>query len=142
MINDVHTANGKSVTDVLQDFRNEFSTFVATRFQMLQEEMKQKATAMKAALPMVVIGIVFLLTAWFALTAALVVVIANAFPNNPWAYAISSAIVGVLYLIIGGICAIMGKNMLTKQGLKPEKTIRVLQEDKIWLQTESARLQA
>lgn len=142
MINDVHTANGKSVTDVLQDFKNEFSTFVATRFQMLQEEMKQKATAMKAALPMVVIGIVFLLTAWFALTAALVVVIANAFPNNPWAYAISSAIVGVLYLIIGGICAIMGKNMLTKQGLKPEKTIRVLQEDKIWLQTESARLQA
>ena len=142
MINDVHTANGKSVTGFLQEFKNEFSTFVATRFQMLQEEMKQKATAMTSALPIILVGVVFLLTAWFALTAALVVVIANAFPNNPWAYAISFAIVGVLYLIIGGICALLGKNMLTKQGLKPEKTIRVLQEDKIWLQTESARLQA
>lgn len=142
MINDVHTASGKNVTEVLQDFKNEFSTFVATRFQMLQEEMKQKATAMKAALPMVAIGVVFLLTAWFLLTGALVVVIVNAFPNNPWAYAISFAIVGALYLIIGGIVAVTGKNKLTKPGLRPEKTIRVLQEDKIWLQTESTRLQA
>lgn len=142
MINDVHTANGKTVTEVLQDFKNEFSTFLATRFQMLQEEMKQKATAMKSALPIIAIGLVFLLTAWFALTAALVVVIANAFPNNPWAYAISFAIVGVLYLVIGGIAGLVGKNMLTKPGIKPEKTIRVLQEDKIWIQTEATRLQA
>lgn len=142
MINDVHTANGKTVSEVLHEFKNEFSTFLSTRFQMLQEEMKQKATAIKSALPMIVIGLVFLLTAWLLITAALVVVIATAFANNPWAYAISFAIVGVLYVLIGGIMALVGKNMLTKPGLKPEKTMRVLQQDKVWLQTEATRIQA
>ena len=142
MINDVHSANGKTIPQVLQDFKNEISTFLSTRFQLLQEEMSVKATAIKASLPMIVVGVLFLVTAWFLFTAAIVVVIANAFPNNPWAYAISFAIVAVLYGIIGGICALMGKNMLTKQGLKPEKTIRVLQEDKLWLQTEATRIQA
>jgi uncharacterized membrane protein YqjE len=142
MINDVHTANGKTITEVLQDFKNEISTFLSTRFQLLQEEMSVKAAAIKASLPMIIVGALFLITAWFALTAGIVVVIANAFPGNPWAYAISFAIVAVLYAIIGGIAALMGKSALTKQGLKPEKTIRVLQEDKIWLQTETTRLQA
>ena len=142
MINDVHAVNGKTITEVLQDFKNEIGTFLSTRFQLLQEEMSAKATAIKASLPMIVVGALFLATAWFLFTAAIVVVVANAFPNNPWAYAISSAIVAVLYAVIGGITAVMGKNRLTRQGLKPEKTIRVLQEDKIWLQTESTRLQA
>lgn len=142
MINDVHTANGKTVTEVLQDFKSEISTFLSTRFQLLQEELSVKATAIKAALPMMVVGALFLVSAWFLFTAAIVVLIANAFPGNPWAYAISFAIVAVLYAIIGGITAFVGKSLLTKQGLKPEKTIRVLQEDKIWLQTEATRLQA
>jgi VIT1/CCC1 family predicted Fe2+/Mn2+ transporter len=142
MINDVHAANGKTIPEVLQDFKNEISLFLSTRFQLLQEELSLKATAIKASLPMIVVGLLFLATAWFLFTAAIVVVIANAFPNNPWAYAISFAIVAVLYAIIGGIAAFVGKNMLTKQGLKPEKTIRVLQEDKLWLQTEATRLQA
>jgi hypothetical protein len=142
MINDVHAANGKTIPAVLQDFKNEISTFLSTRFQLLQEEMSVKATAIKASLPMIIVGVLFLVTAWFLFTAGIVVVIANAFPNNPWAYAISFGIVAVLYGLIGGICALMGKSMLTKQSLKPEKTIRVLQEDKLWLQTEATRLQA
>lgn len=142
MINDVHTVNGKTITEVLQDFKNEIGTFLSTRFQLLQEEMSAKGTAIKASLPMIVVGALFLATAWFLFTAAIVVVIANAFPSNPWAYAISCAMVAVLYAVIGGIAASMGMGRLTKQGLKPEKTIRVLQEDKIWLQTESTRLQA
>ena len=142
MINDVHTSNGKNIADVLHDFKNEFSTFVATRVQMFQEEMKIKATAIKAALPMLVIGLAFLAMAWVLFTGAVVCAIAVAMPNNPWAYAISFAIVMVFYAIIGGMMALMGKNALSKQSLKPEKTIRVLQEDKVWIQTEASRVQA
>ncbi|HEY3928336.1 MAG TPA: phage holin family protein [Candidatus Koribacter sp.] len=142
MINDVQTENGKNIADVLHDFKNEFSTFVVTRVQMLQEEMKIKATAIKAALPMLIAGIAFLAMAWLLFTAAVVCAIAVAMPNNPWSYAISFAIVMAFYAILGALLAIMGKNALSKQGLKPEKTIRVLEEDKIWLQTEATRIQA
>lgn len=142
MINDVHTTNGKTIPEVLSEFKNEFSTFVATRLQMLQEEMKQKATTWKAAIPMIVVGALFLLTAWFAVTGAIVVAIAVAMPNNPWAYVISFGCVFVLYGILGGMLAIMGKNALTREGVKPEKTMRVLQQDKVWLQSEATRLQA
>src|ERR1019366_6076934 len=136
MINDVHTTNGKSIADVLHDCKNEFSTFVSTRLQLLQEEMSQKATAFKAALPSIIIGLVFLLTAWFALTGAIVAAIVVLLAGNPWALAIAFGAVAVLYGILGLILAMMGKKAITKASLKPEKTIRVLQEDKVWLQTE------
>jgi protein-S-isoprenylcysteine O-methyltransferase Ste14 len=142
MINDVHTNNGKSIAAVLQDFKAEFSTFIATRIQMLQEEMKQKSTAFKAAIPSIVIGVVFLLTAWFALTGGIIAVVAIALAANPWAVPIAFGAVTVLYGLIGLILALMGKKALSKASLKPEKTIRVLQDDKAWLQTEATRLQA
>lgn len=142
MINDVHTNNGKSITTVLQEFKAEFSTFIATRIQMLQEEMKQKSTAFKAAIPSIVIGVVFLLTAWFALTGGIIAVVAIALAGNPWAVPIAFGAVTVLYGLIGLILALMGKKALSKASLKPEKTIRVLQDDKAWLQTEATRLQA
>jgi hypothetical protein len=142
MINDVHTSNGKNISDVLHEFKHEFRTFVTTRAQLLREEMRQKLSAIKSALPMVVIGAVLLMTAWFLITAALVTVIATAMEGIPWAYPIAFGIVAVLYLIVGGILAMMGVSALRKQGLKPEKTIRVLREDKVWLQTETSRLQA
>lgn len=142
MINDVHTANGKSISDVLHDFKNEFSIFVATRLQLLQEEMSQKATAIKAALPMMIVGLVFLLTTLFLFTGALVALIAVLLAGNRWAYVISFAAVGVVYGILGAILAMIGKSALAKQGVKPEKTIRVLQDDKVWLKTETTRLQA
>ncbi len=146
MINDVHTANGKNLTDVLHDFKNEFITFAETRLQLLQQEMREKTAAIKAALPTVVIGLVFLLTAWFLITAAIVTVVATlvagAMPGSPWIYPIAFGAVAVLYLLIGGILAAVGSKALSKQGLRPEKTIRVLQEDKLWLQSESSRIQA
>lgn len=142
MINDVHTNNGKSIAAVLQDFKAEFSTFIATRIQMLQEEMKQKSTAFKAAIPSIVIGVVFLLTAWFALTGGIIAVVAIALAGNPWAVPIAFGAVTVLYGLIGLILTLMGKKALSKASLKPEKTIRVLQDDKAWLQTEATRLQA
>lgn len=142
MINDVHTNNGKSIAAVLQDFRVETIDLVATRIQMLQEEMKQKSTAFKAAIPSLVVGLVFLLTAWFALTGGIIAAVAIALAGNPWAVPIAFGAVTILYGLIGLILALMGKKALSKASLKPEKTIRVLQDDKAWLQNEATRLQA
>ncbi len=140
MINEVHTATGKNIADVLREFKNEIITLVATRFEMLREEMKAKTTVMLTAVPMLVIGVMFLLAALLTLTGAIVVVIAAAFPGNPWAYAISFAIVTALYAIVGGMMLLMGKNALSKQSLMPEKTMQVLHQDRIWLEGESRRV--
>lgn len=142
MINDVHTNNGKSIADVLHEFKNEFSTFVATRLQMLQEEMKQKASAFKSALPLIVIGVLFLATAWFLFTGAIVAAIVIGLPGNPWAYVIAFGAVALVYGIVGLVLAMMGKSAFSKASFKPEKTMRVLQDDKVWLQTEATRIQA
>ena len=146
MINDVHTANGKTIVDLLHDFKSEFAHFVETRMQLFQEEMRQKGTAIRAALPLVIVGAVFLLTAWFLITGLIVAVVATfvagAMPDSPWIYPIALGSVAVLYLIIGAALAMAGKSALKKHGLKPEKTIRVLQEDKVWLQQETSRIQA
>lgn len=142
MINDVHTTTGKTVVDVMHDFRNEIVDFIATRAEMLQEELSLKASAIGKAIPMLVVGALFLLTAWFLITGAIIVVIAAALAGNPWAYAISFASVAVLYAVIGGMIALTGRNALKKNNVKPEKTIRVLQEDKVWIQAEASRLQA
>ena len=142
MINDVHTTSGKTLADVLRDFKIETVTFVATRAQLLQEELRQKVADWKASIPAIVIGSVLLLTAWFLATAAIVVALAAAFPGNPWAYVISFAIVASLYGIIGGIVTSRGAKALSKRNLMPEKTIRVLQEDKVWLESQTTRLSA
>ena len=146
MINDVHTANGKNIVDLLHDFKSEFAHFVETRAQLFQEEMRQKGTAIRAAMPLIVVGVVLLLTAWLLVTGLIVVVVAafvtGAMPNSPWIYPIALGSVALLYLLIGSALAIAGKNALKKHGLKPEKTIQVLQEDKVWLQRETSRMQA
>lgn len=142
MINEIHTLNGKTVGEVLHEFKNEFREFSNTRVKLFQEEMRRKMTIIKASIPAVVIGALFLLTAWFLFTACLVTLVAQAFQGNPWAYPIAFGCVFVLYALIGGATALAGWKGLSKESLKPEKTIKVLQDDKLWFQTEAKRVQA
>jgi hypothetical protein len=44
--------------------------------------------------------------------------------------------VGLVYAIIGGGALMFGYQNIRKSGLVPERTIKVLKEDKIWLQNE------
>jgi len=140
MINEIHTRNGRSVAEVLNDFKNEIHRAALTRGQLFLEEMKQKMEAIKASIPMIAVGGIFLVTAWFLFTGALVTVIATALAGNPWAYPIAFACVMALYGLVGGILAMVGVNALRKNNLTPEKTIRVLKDDGILLETEARRV--
>ena len=140
MINEIHTLNGRSVAEVLQDFKREIHRAALTRGQLFLEEMKQKLAAIKASIPMIAIGAVFLVTAWFLLTGVIVTAIAAALAGNPWAYTIAFACVMALYGMIGGILAVIGTNALRKSNLTPERTIRVLKDDGILLETEARRI--
>lgn len=130
----------KSVAEVISDLKVEVQEFISTRVAMLRAEMQENLRTFKLAAPTLIIGLVLLWTAWLLLTGFLVAVIGIAFQPNPWAYVFSLLIVGVGYLILGGMAAMGAWKRMTEKGLKPKRTIHVLQQDKLWIQAEKAQL--
>ena len=131
MIND-NVQNGRSVQSTLQDIKNELKEFVQTRFDILKNEMQQKISAVKAALPMAVVAVLMLATAWFLLTGAIVAAIALAL-GWPAAF----AIVAGGYLIFGVLVGWLAYKEVTAQSMKPERTLQVLKQDQIWIEQEA-----
>lgn len=136
MINgNVH--NGKSIADVLSDFKEELKDFANTRYQMLRAELAEKAGAMKAAIPALVVALVLGWIGLFLLTGFLVSLIAMAFQGSAWAYPLAFAIVAVIYLLAAGAAGAYGYRTIKSAGMAPERTMRVLKQDQVWLQTEA-----
>ena len=99
--------------------------------------MQEKFAAVSAALPAIAVGAVLALFAAIFLSVALVAVIAMALGGGAGAWAGAFAIVGAVYLLFGGLAIGYGVNELKMRGLKPERTLRVLKQDQIWLQNET-----
>jgi uncharacterized membrane protein YqjE len=133
------TTNGysKSLPELIAELKGELRDFIATRVAMLQAEMRENLKSLKLAVPGLLMGLVLLWTAWLVLTAFLVTIIAHAFTPQPWAYVVAFLIVGVLYALFGGFAAMSAWKQIKQRGLKPGRTIRVLKEDRIWIQAES-----
>jgi hypothetical protein len=129
--------DARTITGTMNAAKEEFKQFAETRLAMLQAEMKEKLTAMKASLPMLVIGGAVALTSFLVLTAALICVLWTVFTPSPYAPFLACVIVGVAYALVGFGALFLGYNRLTEKGLIPERTIKVLKEDKVWLQNEA-----
>jgi VIT1/CCC1 family predicted Fe2+/Mn2+ transporter len=129
--------NGRTVAEVLNEFKVELKDFAATRGQMLRAEMQEKVGAWKAAIPTMAVGAVLLLFALLVFTAGLVEVIALAFSGQPWAMAASCFIVFAIYALLGAVLALYGWRKAKEPGLAPERTLKVLKQDQIWLQHEA-----
>lgn len=134
-------ANGytKSLPEVVNDLRAELKDFVATRLSIFRVEMREKLSSLKAAMPALIVGAVLLLMAWMLFTGFLLTAIALAF-GTPWGWAWAFLIVAACYAFLGGMLAAAGRAKLRKANLVPERTIRVLKQDEVWLQSE-ARIQ-
>lgn len=132
----MNNENGKSLQEVMHELKNEVIQFFGTRVAMFSAEMSEKGRSLKMAAPSMAIGSVLLLTAWFLLSACLVALVAMAF-SAPWNYAIALAIVGIVYLLMGAWIAYMGWKRLKDTSLVPERTVRTLKEDQVWLQAEA-----
>ena len=128
---------GKTLPEVVTELKEEVKEFAATRLGMLRAELKEKLQTIKLATPTLVMGFGLLVTAWMVLTGCLICLIAKAFEGTGWQWVIAFGIVGVLYAGFGAIAATFGWKALKESGVKPERTIRVLKQDQIWLQTEA-----
>ena len=136
-INEMTNGNLKHLQDVVADLKEEAKEFVNTRVAIFMAEIREKVQTVKMAAPLLIAGLLLLLTAWFLFTGFLVAIIAQAFLPSSWAYLISLVIVAVVYAIAGGGTAMFAVKAMSKNGVKPERTIHVLQQDRIWLQTEA-----
>lgn len=129
----INTINGRTLASVIAELKDEFKEFVNTRLAMLASELKDKVSAWKVALPTILIGLVLLGTCWLLVTGALVAAIYVAFAGNPFAAAIALFIMAVAYGIGGGIAVLFAVRELRESGVLPQRTIRVLKDDQIWI---------
>lgn len=129
--------NGRSMAEVLNEFKEELKDFATTRIQMLRSELNDKIGAWKMGAPVLIVGLVLMWLSLMLITACMVCVIALAFGGQMWAYAASFAIVFVIFLAAGAMCVAYGIRKIKAGGLAPERTMRVLNQDKVWLQTEA-----
>jgi uncharacterized membrane protein YqjE len=126
----------RNIAELFSNFKEELKDFINTRVQMLRAEMAEKTSAIKAAIPAIVIGAALLLVSLFVFTGLLIAVIGQAI-HNSWAYPIAFAVVFVVYALIGAAMAAYGVRTVKKGGMAPERTLRVLKQDQVWLQTEA-----
>jgi len=124
--------NGKSLAAVVAELKNDVAQFLQTRYQMLVAEMKEKAQKWKVALPWMLVAVLLGGVSFLLLTGAAVVLIAIAVGVG-W----SLLIVGLAYFIVASISAWIVFAELKSQGIAPQRTLHVLQEDKVWLQKEA-----
>jgi hypothetical protein len=125
----------KTLPELMTELKEELKEFAATRLAMLRAEIREKMQSFKLAAPGIIVGLVLVATGWLVFTAFLISAMANAFDSG-WRYPIAFAIVAVLYSVVGLIALAVGWSKIKAKSLKPERTLRVLKQDQIWLQTE------
>ena len=130
-------SHGPTLAGIVAEIRDEAKQFVQTRVEMFKTEFQEKVSAWKAGALLAAVGLLFLGTAYLLLTLALVGLVAVAFWGSPYAWFLAFLIVGVFWGMIGGVVAFLAVREFRSQGLAPKKTIEVLREDKIWLQSEA-----
>jgi len=126
----------KSLPEVVNDLKSELKEFIATRLAMFRSEMRERLSAFRMALPALIGGLLLLVTCWLLFTALIVVAISKAF-DSPWAPVYALLIVGGAYLLLGLMLAAGAMAKLRAAKLMPERTIRVLKQDEVWLRTEA-----
>src|SRR5437868_2511090 len=117
---------------MLQEIKNEIKDFVQTRFEIFKQEMQDKLSAYKSALPMAVAGMLFIATAWFLITGSIVAAIALAL-----GWPLAFLIVGFAYFLVGAIAGWLAYKEVTSETIKPERTLQVLKQDQVWIEQEA-----
>jgi uncharacterized membrane protein YqjE len=128
--------NGKNLTTLLSEMKEELQEFAQTRIAMLRTELREKLQTLKTAAPLGAAAILLLTTAYFLFTFALVGLIAAALADNRYRWFIAFLGIAVLWTLLGGLAAYLAKRELEVKGLMPKRTIEVLKGDKMWVQSE------
>lgn len=128
--------NGKNLTTLVSEIREDLIDFVETRLAMFIAELREKVEVLTSVFRLGAIGALLLLTSYLLLTLAMVgLVVAGV--DNRYRWAIAFGAVGLLWGILGAIVAYSAKRDLELKDVLPKRTLKVLKEDKLWIQSEA-----
>jgi len=117
---------GRSIPGILSDLIGQFTTLLRQETELARTEMSEKISSALMGVAMAAGAAVLLLPALVILLMAGVYGLSEGLEWPMW---MSSMIVGGAALIIGLIIVAIGASRLKPSALKPEKTIKQLQED-------------
>jgi uncharacterized membrane protein YqjE len=124
--------NGKTMAQVANELKHDLMEFLQTRLEMLRAEVNQKVSMMKVVIPMFAIAFIFL---WFAFMLMSVALVAGIAVLIGWGW--SFLAVGLFYCLIAGLVGGLAYREIRSTGLMPKRTLKVLQQDQVWLQGEA-----
>ena len=106
---------GRTLADIIGDIRDEAKEFLQTRVQLLRSELEDSAAAVKRSLPLIMIAMPMLWTAYLLFTLALVSLLAIAFRDNPYRWVFAFGIVAITWGIIGFALAVSAQNKFRRE---------------------------
>jgi len=127
----------KSIATILSETKDELKQFVTTRVNMLKAEMDEKISRLKAVIPLVVVAALFLVSGWMVFTFALIALVHALFLPSTYAWLWAGLIVTAVYLLVGGIAGWLAYSEIKATSLTPTRTLKVLQQDQVWIQNEA-----
>jgi Putative Actinobacterial Holin-X, holin superfamily III len=131
----VHTE--KSIATILAETKDELKQFVTTRVNILKAEIDEKISRIKSVIPLAIVAALFLLSGWGVFTFALIALLHSLFVPSVYAWLWASLIVTAVYLVVGGIAGWLAYSEIKATNLAPTRTLKVLQQDQVWIQNEA-----
>jgi len=128
---DTHTSSksgARTFSQILQEIVNHLAEIVRSEIRLARLEIRQDFVRVSRAAVLLVIGAVFAL---YALGFVLLgVMYALGTSIAPW---LSAVIVGVAAGLLAAIFLMIGRTKIKRADLKPDKTIRSVQENVTWM---------
>src|SRR3954462_2706642 len=126
----------KPLGTVLHEIKDDLKAFLETRYEMLTSEISEKISVMKTTLPMLALAAVLAVTAFLAITFAIIAALRPLFESE-YGWAIAAVIVAVVYLAVAGVLAWLAYREIQYAGVAPKRTMEVLKQDQVWIQNEA-----
>lgn len=121
-----------SLGELFKQLAQDSATLVKQEVALAKAEMRENLRTAGKDAAMIAVGGGLLLVGLLVLTAFLVAALGDLLDN----YWLGALIVGLAYVVVGGVLARKYLGNLKKDDLGPDQTIQTLKEDKRWLQSE------
>ncbi len=134
-MHNVHTE--KSFGTVLSETKEELKEFIQTRMAMLKAEVSEKVRTWKYTIPVLLGALALLLAGWIVLTFAFVALLHAWLMPTGFGWFWAALIVAGVYFIGGAILGWFAYSEMKTAGVAPTRTINVLKQDQVWIQSEA-----
>lgn len=126
----------RSIGELFGDLSRELTTLVRKELELARTELTNKAGRIGSRLAIVVLGAVVALAGFLTIVASLVLLVIQLDIMSPW---LSTLVVGVVVLAIGGLLAQQSLSALRQENLTPTQTVQTLKEDAAWAKGQTTR---